>query len=250
MKDWFRWLLPLLTIFAVLTAVVLPPQLSLFQDQALFSSIYTEELKIESTTSAQVLEQDVTQQIRSLFFYMNEGWDSIVIKRSLDETESTPEERKEVEEFLFPEIKKLKEYGLLPESFTPDYLEGEWIYLQDQTKDTGSWFLLVGLYNEEKDVLQMCLDRESKKVLWLDFFCIRDFIPGTAKDMGILFMNQLGLDYEQIYGNQNNTVFSITDTDLCYMIFLNYEELNIHPYIEGMLYDSNNRSSTGGTDKD
>lgn len=235
MKNWIRWLFPMLTIFSILIAILLPQQFSLFQDQALYNIVHTEELKTENIFSVQESEQDLTKQIYLLLDWLGytDANAPIMIEREVNETESTPEERKEMTELLSSGLKKLKENGLIQkDSFIESKAGGRWFYLQNQKEDTGNWFLSLELYDINIDAfLWMVLDKESGKILFISITNFKLKQEKTVKEIGNLLLDQIGLDYQLVYEEKNIAVFSLIDTMLRYDVFYDGTIMQFFPQI-------------------
>ena len=235
MKYFFQWLFPILTIFVILAAVLLPQQVSIFQDQKLYNEIHTEELKIENMPSVQEPERDLIKPIYLLLDWLGyrETSSLAVINREISETESTPEERKEMTELLFLELKNLKEYKLIQEdSFIKPQIDGNWFYLQNQKEETGNWFLSVELYDmDTEEGLWIILDKESGKILFLSIITLEWKQEKTAEEIGKIFLDQIGLDYKLISDDRNMAFFSLTDTEVRYYVHYDENELQFFPQI-------------------
>lgn len=234
MKYLFHWLFPILTVFTVLAAVLLPQRISVFQDQKLYNEIHTEELKIETTTLIQP-ERDMMLPLYLLlnWFEYRETFFLTAIEREISEVGSTPEERKEMNELLFLSLENLKKCGLIPDDrFLQPQVTGNWLYLQNQKEEAGNWFLDIKLYDMDTDEnLWIILDKESGKVLFMliEFFKWKQ--EKTAKEIGTIFLDQIGLDYEFMDENESISVFSLINTDIRYYVSINENLLLFSPQL-------------------
>lgn len=285
MKYYFRWLLPVLTVFAIVMAAVLPQQLSRFQDRTLFYTIHTEELKIE-TTPPQEPDWNLIQKMRLLTALLGTGGEAIPLF-GIERTpgESTPEERKEMKELLLFELNNLKELEILSQQefveLTPlddmsaddqdsisksndvmivsdtigVRINGKWIYLQDKREDMGNWFLSI--YGNE---FWIFVDKESGILLLLSMQVSIWNETKTAEQMGRILLDQIGLGYELMdqgkkeneeKGNDNykeKAIFSLTGTDLRYVVVKNTDAFEFYPEVL-ISEDTKTNSASSGSEK-
>ena len=145
MKYIIRWLLPAITVLTILSAALLPEKLSQFRDQKLFHAIHAEE--ISSNSSLPIWTPDLIQKLSLLYLHNNNPDGNItIINRSLNDSESTPEERRIMEELLYTELNSLVEAQILPKDlFSENYHLSSALrfYVQDNQENKGNWFLSV-----------------------------------------------------------------------------------------------------------
>ncbi len=234
MKYIIRWLLPAITVLTILSAALLPEKLSQFRDQKLFHAIHAEE--ISSNSSLPIWTPDLIQKLSLLYLHNNNPDGNItIINRSLNDSESTPEERRIMEELLYTELNSLVEAQILPKDlFSKNYHLSSALrfYVQDNQENKGNWFLSVELYDETLNYwgASIILDEETGKLLHLSLFSSENLPPISPEIMGQTFLDRLGIEYEPFKKDGAYTIFPLKETNLQYTILLEPETLFITIY--------------------
>ncbi len=233
MKYLTRWLLPAITVLTVLAAAFLPEKLSQFQDQKLFHAVHSEEMS--SNSSLPIWTPNLIQKLSLLDLWSNYPDDSTTISRSLSDSESTPEERRTMEEMVYTELTSLMEAQILSKDLFPKNYRlssAQRFYIQDSQESSGNWFLSVELY---EDIIYdsnywsawMILDEETGKMLRLTLYSSKILPSVSLEAIGKAFLDRLGIEYETPKKNGPYVIFPLKETKLQYIILLEPEILYI-----------------------
>lgn len=209
MKRVKAWALPVVTGLVVLSALLLPPQISALRDRQTLGTIHTEllaqeELTIREATLAEKLEL----LVRGTRYPDLEVYSTTQSLPAPGEPESA-----QAEELFFESVDILLDWGVLPQDFDRDSLEytggSRAIYVQSDGALSAGILYLQGR-TAGRDDLWLVVDQETGLPLWIDcsLRSVRDSLP-TSAALGQRFLDGLGLASQP----RSDAVWELTQTD-------------------------------------
>ena len=209
MKRIKTWALPVATGLVVLSALLLPPQISALRDRQTLGTIHTallaeEELTIREATLAEKLEL-LVRGTRSPDLEVYSTTQSLPAPGEPDAAQT--------EDLFFQSVDFLLAWGVLPEDFDRDSLEytggTRAIYVQSDGTLSAGMLYLQGR-TAGRDDLWLVADQETGMPVWIDcsLRSVRDSLP-SGDVLGQRFLDGLGLETQP----RSDTVWELTQTD-------------------------------------
>ena len=241
MKQLRTWLLPILTVLVVLTVTLLPQHLSRLQDQKVMAKIHSEALATENILPVQL--PDLVQRISLLSRWM-EVSDVMSAQNDIVEGEFYDE----LCAAALQELQCMSDDGPVPADLIPSevsFVDVSRMYLQQQL--VGAEFYVFDTYiKTENTHLWMVLDGETMELLWLELG-----LPAMEKyyesispvEMGVFFLNRLGVENSPATTGKFDAVFHIQDTDFQYCVSLDPNYLKVFPFLAYPVMDAEETDS-------
>lgn len=236
MKRLKAWLLPVLTVFIVLTVTVLPQRLSALQDQKLMENIHAEPLIAENSLPTQ--PPDLAQRIELLACWMDAS-DVMASQQEL----SGGAIHHELAGVVLDELYNMTENSVLPKELLPGTIPSTGVYqLYLQRQLVGAKYYVFDTYIEAEGVqLWVVLDGETKQILWLELghpameWLYETFSP---TDIGAFFLDRLGIENDAVATGKFDSIFQIPNLDIAYAISLDLYSLKISPMMTYLQTDT------------
>ena len=197
MKCLRRWGLPLLTGAVVLGAVLLPRQISAFQDRQILGTVHMEPMTAEELAAGEASLPEKLELLGRAIRYPE--LDVYSAAQPLEEAEEHT--RAQAEAAFLQGIEKLAEWGVLPEELDRTTLAFQGgnrvVYVQADGSLAASMLYLQG-GTDHRDDLWMVVDEDTGLPVWIDctLRSARDSL-GTAEELGQAFCGGLGLETRQ-----------------------------------------------------
>lgn len=209
MKREKAWALPAVTGLVVLSALLLPPQISALRDRQTLGTIHKELLAQEELTIREAtLAEKVTLLVRATRYPDLDVYST---------TQSLPApgdaDAAQSEELFFQSVDFLLARGVLPQDFDRDSLEYQGgsraVYVQSDGSLSAGILYLQGR-TTGRDDLWLVVDQETGLPLWIDctLRSVRDSLPSSAV-LGQRFLDGLGLETQL----RSDAVWELTQTD-------------------------------------
>lgn len=197
MRSLQKWGLPLLTGAVVLSAVLLPRQISALRDRQTLHAVHAEPMAQEDLTLQEAPLPEKLELLGRAIRYP----DLEVYSATQPLEEADGEGWAKAEESFLQAVERLAEWGVLPEVFDRSTLEFQGgsrvVYIQaDGGLSAGMLYLQGGTDN--RDDLWIAADEETGLPVWIDctLRSVREPL-GTAEALGQAFWDGLGLETRQ-----------------------------------------------------
>jgi len=227
MRRLDRYLLPILTCLVVLVAILFPRRLSQWRDEAVLDGPHTEELKTENDLPTQPL--GLEERVLLLAMYaegLEEDLTVIAQEREWDE---------ETDALLRTELERLSADSVLPTGPLAENISGfsaQRLYLRSPEEIRGASFLTIDVRSKAEGLwLSVVLDEETGYALALEVagLAIEKF-DAVPSDIGIQFLDRLGLEYTLDGYAEYDAGFTLTGTDCGYIVIKGRDDLHISPW--------------------
>jgi len=224
MRRLDHYLLPVLTCLVVLVAILFPQRLSQWRDEAVLNRLHTEKLRTENDLPTQPLSLEERMLLLAVY---TEGLDPdmtvIFQEREWDE---------ETEALMRTELERLSENGVLPTGPLAESVSGfsaQRCYLRASEEIRGAAFLTIDIYSKAEDLwLCLILDEETGYALTLEVSGpAMEKFDAVPADIGILFLDRLGLEYTLDGYAEYDAGFTLTGTDCGYIVIKGRDDLRI-----------------------
>lgn len=209
MKHAKAWALPFATGLVVLSALLLPPQISALRDRQTLGAIHKELLAQEELTIREAtLAEKLTLLVRAIRYP-----DLAVYSTTQSLPEPGQPESEQAEDALLQSVDFLLAWGVLPQDFDQDSLEylggSRAVYVQSDGALSAGILYLQGR-TAGRDDLWLVVDQETGLPLWIDcaLRSARDPLPSSAV-LGERFLDGLGLETQP----RSDAVWELTQTD-------------------------------------
>ena len=209
MKRAKTWALPAVTGLVVLSALVLPPQISALRDRQALGTIHKELLAQEELTIREAtLAEKLTLLVRAIRYP-----DLAVYSTTQSLPDPGEPEAAQAEEALLQSVDFLLAWGVLPQDFDRGSLEYQGgsraVYVQSDGALSAGLLYLQGR-TAGRDDLWLVVDQETGLPLWIDctLRSAGDALPSGAV-LGERFFTGLGLETQL----RSDAVWELTQTD-------------------------------------
>lgn len=223
MKIRKHWLLPALTCIMVLSAAIVPQQVSFYQDRQLFGRIHTEALSIDSNLSVWSATLP-----KKLALYNQWNYEPYGIVNAMQALLVSDDGR--LEETVRTALKSMVEYSVIPEDAARDTFQeigGNWLMLHDADSGESARFLTVWSIEEDHPVM-LTLDEESNAVCELRIYHPSIFKDTDApEEIGWHFFEAMGLEVELMDAGSEWAMFCLKDMDTLYLVSRYGERISI-----------------------
>lgn len=215
MRKWKPRLLPVLTCVVMLSAVILPQQLSRWRDQALLDTPHTEALHGENELPTRPLSLLEQMSLIALFNMDNEALTSVIQELGQDS---------ETAAMVRTELERLCDSDVLPPEVLPEDLSefsSRRLYLRMPGTLTGASFLVMEGYSKQEELyLSLVLSETDGYALWLelDHPAMKKFV-GQPVDIGRAFLDRLGVENSCTGYGRYDAVFTTPDGGLQYAVY-------------------------------
>lgn len=227
MRRLDKYLLPILTCLVVLVAILFPRRLSQWRDEAVLNGLHTEELKTENDLPTQPLSLEERMLLLAMYADgLEENLTVIAQEQEWDE---------ETDALLRTELERLSANGVLPTGPLVESVSGfsaQRLYLRSPEEIRGASFLTIDVHSKaEKLWLTIILDEETGFALALEAsgLAVEKF-DAVPSDIGILFLDRLGLEYTLDGYAEYDAGFTLTGTDCGYIVIKGRDDLHISPW--------------------
>ncbi len=215
MRNQKPWLLPVLTCVVMLSAVILPQQLSRWRDKALLDTPHTEALHGENELPTRPLSLPEQMSLIAQFHMNNEALTSVIQELGQD---------RETAAMVRTELERLCDSGVLPPEMLLEDLSAfssKRLYLRMPGTLTGASFLVMEGYSKQEEFyLSLVLSETDGYALWLelDHPAMRKF-AGQPVDIGRAFLDRLGVENSCTGYGQYDAVFTAPDGGFQYAVY-------------------------------